>query len=99
MHRANGGIGKGPGIKSRRFLGVAIVPKANRVFCWHWHHFSVETAFESNRTRSQKRTCGYPDSSSTSNDDMSSLLAYHDYDENNPYKGSRASENFRDDAG
>src|SRR5512133_814855 len=33
VHRANRRIGKGCGIKSRRVLGVAIVPKANRILC------------------------------------------------------------------
>jgi hypothetical protein len=34
---ADGGIGKGFGVKPRRVLGVAIVPKANRVLCWLYH--------------------------------------------------------------
>jgi hypothetical protein len=29
MHRADGRIGKGLGVKARRVLGVTIVPKAN----------------------------------------------------------------------
>ena len=37
VHRADGRIGKGLGVKSRRVLGVAIIPKANRVLCWPRH--------------------------------------------------------------
>jgi hypothetical protein len=37
VHRANGRIGKSLGIEPRRILGVAIVPKANRVLCWRTH--------------------------------------------------------------
>src|SRR5439155_12326385 len=39
-HCANGRIGKSLGVKSRRILGVAIVPKANRVLCWLDHVMS-----------------------------------------------------------
>src|SRR4029079_9391307 len=34
---ADGRIGKGLGVKPRRVLGVAVVPKANRVLCWLHH--------------------------------------------------------------
>jgi hypothetical protein len=37
MHCADGRIGKGPGVKPRRVLCIAIVPKANRVLCWFTH--------------------------------------------------------------
>ena len=37
VHCADGRIGKGFGVKPRRFLGIAIVPKANRVLCWLHH--------------------------------------------------------------
>src|SRR4051794_39596739 len=35
--RVDGRIGKGLGVKPRRVLGLAIVPKANRVLCWLYH--------------------------------------------------------------
>jgi hypothetical protein len=37
VHGGDGRIGKGPGIKPGRVLGVSIVPKANRVLCWLRH--------------------------------------------------------------
>ena len=39
MHRADGRIGKGPGVELRRVLGVAVVPEADRVLC-RLHHFT-----------------------------------------------------------
>src|SRR5260370_4989370 len=42
VHRADGRIGKGLGVKPRRVLGAAIVPKANRVLWWiHHGRFSI----------------------------------------------------------
>src|SRR5215475_181064 len=37
VYRANGGIGEDLGVKTRRLLGVAIVPQANRVLCLLHH--------------------------------------------------------------
>src|SRR5690606_2204393 len=37
MHRSDGGIGKGPRVELRGFLGVAVVPEADRVLCWIRH--------------------------------------------------------------
>lgn len=33
MDRADGGIGKGPGVEVRRLFGITFVPKADRVLC------------------------------------------------------------------
>src|SRR5262249_19838152 len=52
VHRTNGRFGKGPGVKSRRVLSVAVVPKANRVLCWLCHVTSPSRALT--RDRSQR---------------------------------------------
>src|SRR5687767_12753778 len=48
VHRADRRIGKGLGVEPRRFFGIAIVPKTNRILCW-LRHFTSPLLFGGTR--------------------------------------------------
>jgi hypothetical protein len=66
MDRPNGRIGKGLRVKPRGVLGVAIIPKANRVLSWLGHIISPSCF--SNEPESEKQEghgpldCGFKSS-------------------------------------
>src|SRR5262249_8184166 len=59
VHRVNGRIGKGLGVKPRRVLGVAIVPEANRVLCW-LHHVVSPNPLDKSENSTRELVATFP---------------------------------------